>query len=196
MDSNLVVYSIVMKIDGYHGVCYEASKPIGGSWCDMMLKLSERSHYIGKEFTEFQNWKLSLIKMGAIFEAHLRYGCQTWFHSNTKAIKEKIEQLQKKALQIIAFSDFRAHSWPLFKKWKILKIKGIVGMQNCLLSHFFLKDGLSKSFEFFFQKCTNTHSTPTRSSMSEYLYMLRFRSSKYCMNSITNTCICSWNSLT
>ena len=42
----------------------------------------------------------------AIFEAHLRYGCQIWFQSNTKAIQEKIEQFQKKALRIIFFSDF------------------------------------------------------------------------------------------
>ena len=46
----------------------------------------------------------------AIFEAHLSYGCQISFKSNTKAIQEKMEQLQKKALQIIHFSDFQAHS--------------------------------------------------------------------------------------
>ena len=132
----------------------------------------------------------------AIFESHLRYGCQIWFQSNTKAIKEKIEQLQKKALRIISFSDFRAHSSPLFKKWKILKMKDIVDMQNCLLSHSFLNDRLPKSFENFFQKCSDIHSTPTRSSKSEYFYMSRFKSTKYGMNSITNTCIRSWNSLT
>ena len=132
----------------------------------------------------------------AIFEAHLCYGCQIWFQSNTKATKEKIEQLQKKALRIMSFSDFRAHSSPLFKKWKILKMKDIVDMQNCLLSHSFLNDRLPKSFENFFQKCSDIHSTPTRSCTSECFYMSRFKSTKYGMNSITNAAIHSWNKLT
>ena len=75
-------------------------------------------------------------------------------------------------------------------------MKDIVDMQNCLLSHSFLNDRLPKSFENFFQKCSDIHSTPTRSSTSEYFYMSRFKSTKYGMNSITNTCIRSWNSLT
>ena len=33
----------------------------------------------------------------AIFESHLRYGCQIWFLSNSEFIKDKIEKLQKKA---------------------------------------------------------------------------------------------------
>ena len=49
----------------------------------------------------------------AIFETHSRYGCQIWLQSNTKATQEKMEHLQKKALRIISFLDFRAHSLPL-----------------------------------------------------------------------------------
>ena len=67
--------------------------------------LSKVKHYV--QMIELKNYH-------AIFEAHLRYGCQIWFQYNTKAIQEKIEQLQKKALRIISFSNFRAHSSPLF----------------------------------------------------------------------------------
>ena len=48
-------------------------------------------------------------------------------------------------------SDFRAHLSPLFKKWKIIKMKDIVDMQNCLLNHSFLNNRLPKSFENFFK---------------------------------------------
>ena len=57
-----------------------------------------------------------------------------------------------KALQIISFSEFWAYSSPLFKKWRMLKLKDIVDMQNCLLSHSFPNDELPKSFLNFFSK--------------------------------------------
>ena len=62
-------------------------------------------------------------------------------------------KLQKKALRIISksFSDLREPSSPLFKEWKILKIKDIVEIQNCLFLHLFLKRKLPKSFETFFR---------------------------------------------
>ena len=43
----------------------------------------------------------------AIFESHLRYRWQVRFLSSSKAIKNKIEKLQKKALRIISFSDLQ-----------------------------------------------------------------------------------------
>ena len=63
-----------------------------------------------------------------IFQSHLRYGCQVWYQSNSKSMREKIEILQKRALRIMSFSDPCELSSPLFKEWKILKIKDV---QNC-----------------------------------------------------------------
>ena len=97
---------------------------------------------------------------------------------------------------IISFSYFQAHSSPFFRKWRILKIRDIVDMQRCLLRHSFLKDELPKSCEIIFKKCSDIYSSPTKSSMSEFFYMLCFRSTKDGMNSISNTCIHTWNSLT
>ena len=74
--------------------------------------LSKVRHYVKK----------SVLKniYHAIFESHLRYGCQIWFLSSSKFIKDKLEKLQKKALRIMSFSDLREPSSPLFKEWKIL----------------------------------------------------------------------------
>ena len=66
--------------------------------------LSKVRHYV--QILEMKN------VYHAIFEAHLRTGCQICFQYNTNAIQEKIEQLQKKALRVISFSDFRTHSSP------------------------------------------------------------------------------------
>ena len=51
----------------------------------------------------------------------------------------------------MSFSDLREPSSPLFKKWKILKIKDIVNTQNCVLVHSFLKGKLPKSFAISFK---------------------------------------------
>ena len=124
------------------------------------------------------------------------YVCQIWFLSSTQFIREKVEKLRKKTLRIMYFSDFKEPSSPLFKVWKILKIKDIVEIQNCLLSYSFLKGKLPKSFDNFLQRCSDIHSNLTRFSRSESLYMPRFKSVKYGLNCITNVCVNSWNKLT
>ena len=60
----------------------------------------------------------------------------------------------------------------------------------------FLKGKLPKSFDNFFLRCSDIHSNPTRFSRSECLYMPRFKSVKYGLNSISNICVNSWNKLT
>ena len=80
--------------------------------------LSKVRHYVKK--AELKNI------YHAIFESHLRYGCQIWFLSSTQLVREKLEKLQKKALRIMSFSDFKEPSSPLFKEWRILKIKDII----------------------------------------------------------------------
>ena len=65
-----------------------------------------------------------------------------------------------------------------------------------VLVYSFLKGKLSKSFENFFQKCSELHINLTRFSGSECLYMKSFKSVKYRMNSIAKLCIRSWNTLT
>ena len=150
--------------------------------------LSKVRHYVQK--SEVKNID------HAIFESHLRYGCQVWFLYSSKAIKDKIEKLQKKAIRIISFSDLRDSSSPLFKKWKILKISDIIELQKYLLFHSFLDEKLPSSFETFFQKCSDVHNAPKRFSKSECFYMRRVKSVKYGMNSITSACINSWKNIT
>ena len=96
----------------------------------------------------------------------------------------------------MTFSNLCEPSLPLFKEWKILKIKDIVDMQNCLLVHSFLKGKLPKSFENFFQKCSNIHINPTRLSSSECSYLPLSKSVTYGIKSIVNHWINSWNTLT
>ena len=57
------------------------------------------------------------------------------------------------------FSDFNAHSEPLFKQLDILKFNDNIVLQNCLFVYDYLKGNLPSSFEFTFKE---SHSIKTR----------------------------------
>ena len=56
-----------------------------------------------------------------IFSSDLNYACQIWGLSDNKYI-DRIFKIQKNALRIITKSGFNAHTNPLFKELKILKL--------------------------------------------------------------------------
>ena len=103
-----------------------------------LAMLTKVRHYVAK--TEFKTYITLYVN-----------GYQIRFQSNLQFIKDRIKKLQKKTLGVIFFADFQARSSPLFTKWKILKIKDLVEMQNILLVHSFLKGELPKSFGIFSQ---------------------------------------------
>ena len=84
----------------------------------------------------------------AIFSSLMMYGCQVWGQNKNYAVK-KIFKLQKNALRIITFSDFRASTNPLFKKLGILKISDNITLQNCLFVHDALNNKLPSNFKNF-----------------------------------------------
>ena len=57
----------------------------------------------------------------AIFSSHLMYGAQVW-STKLLSVTTKITRLQKSTMRIMTFSEFRAHSEPLYKKLNILKL--------------------------------------------------------------------------
>ena len=54
----------------------------------------------------------------AIFHSHLSYVCTAW--SQNLNSKYRINLLQKKAMQIISFASFDAHTLPIFAKLNII----------------------------------------------------------------------------
>ena len=73
----------------------------------------------------------------------MNYGCQIW-GQNMHPQFAKIITLQKRAMRIIKFADFEAHSDPLFKEMKVLRIQDLIKLQNCLFVH----DFLNKNYPF------------------------------------------------
>ena len=131
----------------------------------------------------------------ALFSSQLKYGSQIWGQTNNQHV-QKIIKLQKKALRIISFSEFRAHTSPIFKQYKILKFQDHIVLENCLLIHDFLKNNLPQSFNNYFKTTEDFYkSISTRNSKNGYIFVPHVKSTKYGPNSIKRNAISSWNNL-
>ena len=57
----------------------------------------------------------------------------------------------------MTFSEFRAHSEPLFKKLEILKFQDSIAVNNCSFVYDFLNNNLPKSFVKTFIRTNDLH---------------------------------------
>ena len=106
----------------------------------------------------------------ALLSSQLKYGSQIWGQTNNQHV-QKIIKLQKKALRIISFSEFRAHTSPIFKQYKILKFQDHIVLENCLLIHDFIKNNLPQSFNNYFKTTENFYnSISTRNSKNGFYF--------------------------
>ena len=96
----------------------------------------------------------------------------------------------------MTYSDFNAHSEPLFKQMDILKFKDNIVLQNCLFVYDYLKGNLPSSFDFTFNRVEESHSINTRRAVAGLLSIPKFNSTSYGLKSIYKHCINSWNMLT
>ena len=128
----------------------------------------------------------------ATFASHLNYGCQVWTqHPNP--LLNKIEVLQKNAMRIITFSEYKAHTNPLFKALKILKFKDQIELFNCLLVHDQLNNILPENFNTYFTTNKDLNNIDTRSSKTTKLFIPYVNSTRYGRHSVIHSCILSWN---
>ena len=116
----------------------------------------------------------------AIFHSHLSYVCTAWGQNLNS--KHRINLLQKKAMRIITFASFDAHTLPKFAKLNITKFPDLISICSCL---FIYKHFLSKSpsvFSNVFVLRSNTHEQNTRSASHGFLAKPSCSTSKYGIN--------------
>ena len=127
----------------------------------------------------------------AVFNSHLSYVCTAWGQNLNS--KHCINLLQKKAMQIISFASFDAHTLPIFAKLNIIKFSDLISFCNCL---FICKHFLSKSssvFSYVFILTSKTHEQNTRSASYGLLTKPSCSTSKYGTNAFPASAIKSWN---
>ena len=123
----------------------------------------------------------------------LIYGNIVW--GNTyKSTLGPIINLQKKALRIITFSNYYAHTHPLFKKHKILKLVDLIFLFNALFMHDYYTSKLSPAFSQFFVKINKTSNYNTRLASKETFCLPAVRTN-YGKFSIRFQGVKVWNSI-
>ena len=104
---------------------------------DVAVKLRKANGVLAKLRHYMPESILKLVYY-AIFNSHLTYCCQIWGQNVpnvSSSLLKRIKTLQKTALRLMSFSNFKAHSSPLFSYFDILKFSEIVKLQNVLFLH-------------------------------------------------------------
>ena len=104
-------------------------------------------------------------------------------------------------MRIISRAGFNAHTTPLFKSLKILKVYYQITLLNCLFVHDYLNGKLPKSFDNTFTKLSdvpalvgsNNNVVSTINSDLGCLLLPHVSSSTYGLNSINRNSIVKWN---
>ena len=123
--------------------------------CGKNLKPSNYVRYLGIYLDEYLNWSphinhlsQNLVKSNAIlckprhfvnvatiksiycaiFHSHLSYVCTAWGQNLNP--KHDINLLRKKAMQIISFASFNAHTLVIFAKLNIIKFLDLISFCN------------------------------------------------------------------
>ena len=116
----------------------------------------------------------------AIFHSHLSYVC-TASGQNLNS-KHRANLLQKKAMQIISFASFDAHTLPIFAKLNIIKFPDLISFCNCLFVYKHFLSKFPSVFSNVFILTFNTHEENTRSALHGLLTQPSCSTSKYGIN--------------
>ena len=79
--------------------------------------------------------------------------------------------LQKKAIRLISFPEFRAHTSPLFAHLKVLKFSVLIFPNNALLMYDFHENNLPSVFHDFFTSVSSLHKYNTSLASKESYYI-------------------------
>ena len=83
--------------------------------------------------------------------------------------------MQKKAIRLITFSDFDAHTSPLFSQLKLLKLQDHYQTSNSLLHAPILQRQITKDFRFLFIKTSDKRNVNTRFATRSTFYVPKIR---------------------
>ena len=152
---------------------------------DFASKLNRANAVIAK-LRHFVNSEIIKSTYFPIFHSHLNYVCIA--SGITRFLLQKLSILQNKALRIISFSPFKAHTTPLFKYCNILKFADIINVESCIfINNCFNKASFSIFNENFKLVSTATHSCNARSARNGLLFVPSYNTVKFGRKSIIDS---------
>ena len=94
---------------------------------------------------------------------------------------------KKKALRIMNFASFNAHTTPLLKNCNILKFADIINVESCIfINNCFNRDSFS-IFNENFKLVSTTHSYNTRSARNGLLFVPSYNTVRFGRKSIIHS---------
>ena len=129
----------------------------------------------------------------ALFQSHISYANQVW--GQKIAPSSRIFKLQKAAVRILSFSDFNAHSKPLFESLNLLTIFDLIFLNNICLLHQTLSSLSPKEIQNTLGLSYLPQHHETRGFTNNILSKPTVRTSTYGIGSIRYQSILNWNTL-
>ena len=139
------------------------------------------------------NVKFPLLqtKYYALFDSHLRYGCQIWGQRQNEYI-ESVEKIQNKAIRILNFKGPREGDKNIYKESKIDKVRNITIIVNCWFVYIQLWKKLAENFSDLF---TLNIQLPHHNTRGNKLSVTNVNTTVYRSNCITLKVIKQWYEL-
>ena len=113
----------------YLGIIFDSNfnfEPHISSLCKKLARangiLSKIRHYVSRE--------ILLSVYISLFHSHLSYSVNSWAVNINRC--KRIQNLQKRAVRLITFSDFDAHSLPLLTQLRISSFNDFVKYSNII----------------------------------------------------------------
>ena len=182
------------KIVKYLGV-YLDEYLSGEAHCEELKKKLNRANGMLAKARHFVPQQHLVNIYHAIFASHLMYGAQVWTPKLT-SVSDTVSRIQKSAMRIITFSEFKAHHEPLCKKLKILKFVDNIDLSHCIFVYDFLNKKLSGSYINTFTRIGDASTYNTRQAGIGMLYGPKYNGTTFGLKCIYNRCIMSWNKYT
>lgn len=130
----------------------------------------------------------------SLIEPYLNYCCIVWANPEKNTILELIHKLQKRAIRIILYADYRAHTKPLFNKLDILNIYDLCRTQILSFVYKSCNKLMPSKYNNYFILAKEMHHYTTRSSKYGNLYIIN--ACKSCrVNTLTSRGPKYWNLL-
>ena len=121
------------------------------------------------------------------FHSHLTYGLRLWGNNSSKTIIDTIYKQQKRSIRIMTKSNYYAHTDPLFKRVKVLKLSEQLKLDNIKLAYRVVYDKCSVSLKNLFD---SNHSNSRNHGL-----LIRKHKSKLYNESFLCQSIMEWNAL-
>ena len=132
-------------------------------WHDHTARISNKiSRNIGiiNRLKHFVPLNTRITLYNTMILSYIYYGILVWGHSS-----DRIKILQKRAIRIINLSSYRAHTEPLFKKLKLLKVEDIFKVQLLKFYYRYRHQALPVYLQNLpFYQIMDIHNYPTRAN--------------------------------